>query len=298
MQELNLEIFEIIATEKACDIAFPLKEKMLIEVIKQFVERFKSDSGQLLFGGGTSLVCAYDELTKRFSEDADFRFVPCPKSTKHIRQDLINIAKSLDGFELVGEPISDSRKIEFRFNDTANLVQSHSSLRPYIKVEFFFTDKLFYPPVQKKLYSFYNKMADNLPETEVMCVSLQDTSIDKVSSFLWRIYSDNTEHSQYNPADMRHMHDLTFLSKCFCIDETFKLAVKQVFEEDLKHRLKKDISFRDISNQVIDLLVSNKKYKADFTKYVSNISYAKTAERLTFEEAVSAFQLLIKQLQD
>lgn len=91
MQEFNLEFFEMIALEKGCDIAFPLKEKMLIEVIKHFVSNFNSDSGQILFGGGTSLVCAYDELTKRFSEDADFRFVPCPKSTKKIREDLTKL---------------------------------------------------------------------------------------------------------------------------------------------------------------------------------------------------------------
>ena len=37
MQKLNLEFFEMIALEKGCDIAFPLKEKMLVEVIKHFV---------------------------------------------------------------------------------------------------------------------------------------------------------------------------------------------------------------------------------------------------------------------
>lgn len=39
------------------------------------------------------MVCAYDELTKRFSEDADFRIVPCPNSTKNIRERLTDIVK-------------------------------------------------------------------------------------------------------------------------------------------------------------------------------------------------------------
>ena len=254
----------MIALEKGCDIAFPLKEKMLIEVIKHFVSNFNSDSGQILFGGGTSLVCAYDELTKRFSEDADFRFVPCPKSTKKIREDLTKFAHSMEDFKLVGEPISDSRKIEFRFIDNANLVQEHSSLRPYIKVEFFFTDKLFYPPEKRKLTSLYNKIARLPPETEVLCVSLQDTSIDKISSFLWRIYSDGTANSQYNSADMRHLHDLAFLSHCFKVDAKFSDSFRTTFETDVKNRLKSDISFEDISERVYSALSENKKYEKDF----------------------------------
>ena len=50
-----------------------MKENFLLQVIKQFVERLKLPEGyNFIFGGGTSLVCAYDELTKRFSEDGDF----------------------------------------------------------------------------------------------------------------------------------------------------------------------------------------------------------------------------------
>lgn len=43
MKTLDFEIFEIIAADKGCDVAFPVKEKMLIEVIKQFVTRFSSE---------------------------------------------------------------------------------------------------------------------------------------------------------------------------------------------------------------------------------------------------------------
>ena len=297
MQKLNLEFFEMIALEKGCDIAFPLKEKMLVEVIKHFVSNFNSDSGQILFGGGTSLVCAYNELTKRFSEDADFRFVPCPKSTKKIREDLTELANSMEEFKLVGEPISDSRKIEFRFIDRANLVQEHSSLRPYIKVEFFFTDKLYYPPEKRKLTSLYNKIAELPPETEVLCVSLQDTSIDKISSFLWRIYSDGTEHSQYNSADMRHLHDLAFLSRCFEVDAKFSDSFRTTFETDIKSRLKSTVSLEEISEHVYSALSENKKYEKDFKRYVSNISYAKKDELLQFDDAVSRFKDLMKLIQ-
>ena len=154
---LDFEVFEQIADEKQCDIAFPIKEHFLIQVIKQIIGHLHTEAGNLIFGGGTSLVCAYDELTKRFSEDADFRFVPCPKSTKSIRSEITNIIRNLDGFKLDGEPLSDSRKIEYHLIDTDNVIKKHSSLRPYIKIEVFFTDNLFYDPVLLPLQSFYDK---------------------------------------------------------------------------------------------------------------------------------------------
>lgn len=296
MKTLDFEIFEIIAADKGCDVAFPVKEKMLIEVIKQFVTRFSSENGKLIFGGGTSLVCAYNELTKRFSEDADFRFVPCPKSTKSVRNELTQIAQSLDGFELVCEPISDSRKIEFHFKDNQNFVQKHSSLRPYIKLEVFFTDNLFYTPETKSLTSFYNKITGEGAETEVACVSLKDTSIDKISSFLWRIYSNKTKNSQYNPADMRHLHDLTFLTKQFNIDDTFREHFLDVFNCDMKFRLKEDISLDEIIKDVLTILRTDKKYEIDFVRYVSNMSYAKTSEQLTYDKALDSFFKLMKDI--
>ena len=90
MEPLDLAILKQIAIEKGCDIALPIKEKQAIEVVRQFFVRVADHAecreGELLFGGGTSLVCAYDELIQRFSEDVDLRFCPRPKSTRSLRQ--------------------------------------------------------------------------------------------------------------------------------------------------------------------------------------------------------------------
>lgn len=297
MEALDAEVFEMIALEKSCDIAFPIKEKMLIEVTKQFTTRFSSKDGILIFGGGTSLVCAYNELTKRFSEDADFRFVSNCKSTKSIRNDLIHIAETLDGFKLVDTPLSDSHKLEFRFKDKFDFVQKHSSLRPYIKVEIFFTSDLFYEAQKRTLISSYNKMLGLEPEAQVLCVSLQDTAIDKISSFLWRMYSQETDNPQYKPEDIRHLHDLTFLLQQFVVDDEFKEHVKKVVSSDINSRIKKDISCDTIVDYVINELINNKRYEKEFIQYVSNISYAKTAEQLKYHDAVRAFRGYALELQ-
>lgn len=286
---LDFEVFEQIADEKQCDIAFPIKEHFLIQVIKQIIGQLHTEAGNLIFGGGTSLVCAYDELTKRFSEDADFRFVPCPKSTKSIRLEITNIIRNLDGFKLDGEPLSDSRKIEYHLIDTDNVIKNHSSLRPYIKIEVFFTDNLFYDPILLPLQSFYDKETSNKDDVKILCVALEDTSIDKISSFLWRIVSSTTEHSQYNPADMRHLNDLVYLLPKLSIDEKFAKSLLSVFSEDVKYRLKQDISLKEIVNQVIELLKTDKRFKSDYEQYVANISYAKTNDRYSFERACDVF---------
>ena len=286
---LDFEVFEQIADEKQCDIAFPIKEHFLIQVIKQIIGQFHTEAGNLIFGGGTSLVCTYDELTKRFSEDADFRFVPCPKSTKSIRLEITNIIRNLDGFKLDSEPLSDSRKIEYHLIDIDNVIKKHSSLRPYIKIEVFFTDNLFYQPVSKTLQSFYDKEADIKDDTQVLCVALEDTSIDKISSFLWRIVSTTTEHSQYNPADMRHLNDLIYLLPKLSIDKKFAKSLLSVFSEDVKYRLKQDVSLKAIVNQVMELLKTDKRFKSDYEQYVANISYAKTSDRYSFERACDVF---------
>lgn len=286
---LDFEVFEQIADEKQCDIAFPIKEHFLVQVIKQIIKQIHTEIGNLIFGGGTSLVCAYGELTKRFSEDADFRFVPCPKSTKSIRAEITDIIKSLNGFQLIEEPLSDSRKIEYHLIDTNNVIKKHSSLRPYIKIEVFFTDNLFYDPVLLPLQSFYDKETNNKDDVKILCVALEDTSIDKISSFLWRIVSTTTEHSQYNPADMRHLNDLVYLLPKLSIDKKFAKSLLSVFSEDVKYRLKQDILLKEIVNQVIELLKTDKRFKSDYEQYVANISYAKTNDRYSFECACDVF---------
>lgn len=286
---LDFEVFEQIADEKQCDIAFPIKEHFLVQVIKQIIKQIHTEIGNLIFGGGTSLVCAYGELTKRFSEDADFRFVPCPKSTKSTRAEITDIIKSLNGFQLIEEPLSDSRKIEYHLIDTNNVIKKHSSLRPYIKIEVFFTDNLFYDPVLLPLQSFYDKETNNKDDVKILCVALEDTSIDKISSFLWRIVSTTTEHSQYNPADMRHLNDLVYLLPKLSIDKKFAKSLLSVFSEDVKYRLKQDILLKEIVNQVIELLKTDKRFKSDYEQYVANISYAKTNDRYSFECACDVF---------
>lgn len=223
------EVFEKISQNKGCDISFPLKETFLLHVIKQFLEKLKLPNNyNFIFGGGTSLVFAYDELTKRFSEDADFRIVPKPTHTKDIRNQLKIIANSLDNFK-IENCIENSNMITFLFKVIDFDIPLNETIRPYIKMEIFFTNNLFYKPIEKELLSSYNRYTGIKSDTKALCVSLEDTTIDKISSLLWRITSNNNNsNTKYDKSDIRHLHDLAYLYPKINIDKQFKDYLIQV----------------------------------------------------------------------
>ena len=276
------EVFEKISQDKCCDIAFPIKENFLLQIIKQFNQKLKLPNGyEFIFGGGTSLVCAYNELTKRFSEDGDFRIVPKPKHTKNIREQLEKIANSLTNFKLI-DCKNDSQVITFLFIPIDFNMPLLKTIRPHIKIEICFTDNLFYKAETKKLVSSYNKYAGIDFETEMLCVSLEDTAIDKISSLLWKILSRKTTTSKYDKMDIRHLYDLTYLYPKLNFDKYFKNYLLKVCNSDIKDRLKTDEVFEDVVNKVLIELKTNKIYKKEFKMYVENISYEKTDKQLTF----------------
>lgn len=293
----DFERFETIAVDRTCDIAFPIKEKLLIEIVKAFFTRLPDLGGTLLFGGGTSLVCAYDELTMRFSEDADFRYYPAPKSTKKVRQALTEIAESLEGFRLAEPPRSDSHKIVFQFEDTTGLLPQHSALRPFIKAEVFFAKRLFYPICERPVISSYNRVFGDPPEITAPCVPLGDTAIDKLGALLWRLYSQTTDRSRYQSADVRHLHDLVFLRPFLTIDETFRGNFAEVVTRDITERAKGTLSIREVADVVIRSLQDPAfHYAQDFAKYVSEMSYEEDEKRLTYARACENFQSLLQEI--
>lgn len=287
----KIETFERIAMDLGCEPVFPEKENFLIQVIKQLNEGLSFEEGRLVFGGGTCLARAYN-IMERFSEDADFRFVSDLKSTKAIRNKITQFMQSLDGFELVEGPgdISTVAKYQFNYSKHPDFTKN-KALRPHIQIEIFFSDGLKYPTQRKTICSLYNKYEGLNPETELDCVALEETAIDKISSLLWRIGSD-----KYHPSDMRHLHDLALLYKYLNIDEKFKAVFKEVYQEDISKRLKTGISLEQSIRVAIDALSEDNIYKEDYKNYVLEMSYAKDSENMTFEQAFEQFEKLVKNL--
>ena len=290
----KIETFKRIEADFGCNPILPEKEYFLMQVIKRLTENLSFSEGRLVFGGGTSLARAY-KVMKRFSEDGDFRFVPNAllASTKQIRKKLTNFIESLDGFELSEKPENDSSRIKFKLDYAKHSEFTKSSaLRPYIQVEIFFSDALRYPVERKAISSLYNEYEGLEPETELDCVAMEETAIDKISSLLWRIGSDD----DYHPADMRHLHDLAILSDKLTIDEKFIQTLTAVHNKDMKNRTKDSKDLRKNIEDTVAVLSNRKSYNTDYKNYVMAMSYAPDSENLSFEQALAKFDYIAKRL--
>lgn len=184
------DMFEFIANKLGVDPALPEKESFVVQVIKQFAEKWRYSGGLLVFGGGTSLSCGYQAIN-RFSEDIDFRFFPRPKSTFKVRESLTKFVKNLDGFALIGAPAEDSHRIIFNLDYSKNpAFTKRGTLKEFIKLEIYFSDWLNFQPSVRPITSMHNSFAELPPETEMSCVALEETAADKISALLWRIEPD------------------------------------------------------------------------------------------------------------
>lgn len=298
MEPLDLAILKQIAIEKGCDIALPIKEKQAIEVVRQFFARVADHAecreGELLFGGGTSLVCAYDELIQRFSEDVDLRFCPRPKSTRRLRQVFSEVASSLEGFKLVDSPRADSRKIEYHLKPVEYDLWQHSALRSHIKLEIFFADRLSYPAFLRPLTSIYHRICGFPPEAIIPCVALEQTAIDKLCALIWRVYSQGLTNSRYDPADMRHLNDLAYLSDRLKVDGAFVQAFREAFVADSAARLKSPPDPEALIQVALHRLSHIPSYAKDFKRYVENVSYAKQPP--SFDDCLATLMALLEKI--
>ena len=95
---------------------------------------------------------------------------------------------------------------------------------------------------------------------------------------------------------MRHLHDLFFLAPKLDIDRTFKSNMLEVFKSDISHRMRTQYTFDVCVKDVITLLQHNKQFKSDYEQYVANMSYAKNADRLSFEDACKSFEELTSKI--
>jgi len=291
----DFEILKTIAQNYGLAETIPEKDYWVIFLIKKLSELSLPD-GYLVFGGGTSLVKAY-RVMKRFSEDIDFRFISETSlnrtrrsKIKHIIADCL---KTLSPLSLYGEPDARNEntllfyKLNYPRDERFN---KNTALRPFIKLEIFFTD-IHYPPVKCPLISFYNEHERLQPEVVFNCVAIEDTAIDKISSLLWRIGT-----GKYESTDIRHLHDVAMLCDRITIDDKFKKILNAVHIKDITTRAKSGNELKCSINTVITNLSQNKQYARDYKNYVSNMSYAPDSENLSFEQARNRFVLLTEKI--
>jgi predicted nucleotidyltransferase component of viral defense system len=297
----KIEVLEQIAYKLGREPALAEKDNFVVWIIKQLTGLTFTE-GRLVFGGGTSLAKGY-KIIQRFSEDIDFRFVsdkPLARNQKSkIKHKITDFLSSLDGFSFKEEPEAMNKNTLLKYNlkyPRDKAIMASSSLRPYIKIEVFFTD-IHYPPMKCLISSLYNEYEKLPPETEFDCVALEDTAIDKISSFLWRIISRDKSQpigSPLNdPSVIRHLYDLAFLKGKIKIDVKFKKLLLDTFKSDMDNRVKRTEDLKEVAEQVVATLESNNTYRQEYKRYVDDMSYEPDADKLSFDRAVEEFKRLM-----
>ncbi len=301
---LNPEIILEIATELGVAPSFIEKDWYAVQTIKLISEHSTNEIAAI-FSGGTSLSKGYG-LIERFSEDIDFQIITkAPTSRGERRAFRTAIIALVNGHPDLSV---DAASIESR--DSSNFFsfnilypQTHKldgALRANLLLEMSFKEDAV--PVEKRdIQSFFAEFTKDSAETEIDCVTPVKTAADKFSALLWRIIvrdrSEELGTTKNDPTIIRHLHDLSALEKLALADEGFIAIVNATFKADIEARrggIDPTLSLSDCTTQAQAILTSqDKEYRAEYTKYVEAMSYAKDDERTDYTKALASFAQLI-----
>lgn len=203
-------IFEEIAIELGVDPAFVEKDWYAVQVLRAIAD---IPPGPIIpvFSGGTCLSKAY-KLSKRFSEDLDFRgnFIDgrASKSVRRtFRESVLAAAENINGINLDRNHVEmGSSFFKFPLSYT-NLFPKPGALRQDLQVEFSYTQ-----PKRdcetRPVSSFVATFSNAEPETQLPCLSPIETAADKLCALTWRILKRDRDSDDDDPAMIRQLHDL------------------------------------------------------------------------------------------
>ena len=267
------------------------------------------DTMQPVFSGGTSLSKGYD-LIKRLSEDLDFKVDPgelnqkdAIKAFREWRRGLIESIRDSGEWALEDEDIeilNNSAFVRCRIGYKSTVPLSPAlrpSNRPEIKLEMSLTAPAM-APQGRQLQSWVSLANKEKPEVSDMpCVAPVETAADKLSALTWRVLSRDRTSEKDDKAMIRHLHDLAALKTLAISDPDFPLLVAELLISDAK-RGKLPAELSDLQGKArlqkaLDIIRSDKEYRAEYDQFVLGMSYAAEGEVPSFDQALKSVQNLI-----
>jgi hypothetical protein len=262
----------------------------------------KFNDANIIFSGGTCLSKAYNKI-KRFSEDVDFRINTSHNFTRaekrNLRAFVINTLKSIEEFKVLENTLVKRNESNFFSIDIeySKNFEINQALRPNLKLEFTFDNVLL--PVQKlEVKSIIGEFVKDYPSTFIDCISPVETAANKLSALIWRIDIKNRTKNlgciENDPTIMRHLHDLSAL-KNEVLNSAFMTILKSSFEMDKgRHGSNYNRELKEFLKITLDKLIRDKEYKKEYEMFVSSMSYAKTAEMITFDSAIKSLDKIVE----
>ncbi len=149
-------------------------------------------------------------------------------------------------------------------------------------------------PEERPISSFVAEFTNDSPETKILCLSPLETAAEKFSALLWRVNKRNRRDEQDDPTMIRHLQDLHALrGYVHSRDTAFYEMVNTSFEADEKKiRRFTGMALPEAIERMLDKLNGDEMYKVEYDRFVSRMSYAKSEDMVSFEDAVDFLGML------
>lgn len=218
MKTITLEQIEIIKAfefESSLPTSVLEKDILITEILKELT---KIKSIEIFFCGGTSLSKGY-QLINRMSEDIDFKFfIPTNIASKtkkkqyrsQVKKELITIFNKMD-FITKNTARDENKYLLFELEYESRFPMS-VSLRPEIKVELT-ENTLLLSSTERPIQSFISMFLGRKPSFYFPCVTIQETILEKVLSFLRRIMVREMGYQRrdFDERLIRHVYDVAII---------------------------------------------------------------------------------------
>lgn len=300
-KQIDKELIQDIAVEYGISPSFVEKDLYVVNVLK-VISELNFDDAKIIFSGGTCLSKAYNKI-KRFSEDIDFRihmnhdFTRADK--RNLREFIIATLVKTEGFRVLDETLikrNESNFFSFDIEYPKNF-ELGQGLRPNLKLEFTF-DNILLAEQKLEVKSIIGAFVENSSSTFIDCISPIETAANKLSALMWRVdIKDRTKiigSIENDPTIMRHLHDLSALENEI-MNADFINILKTSFNSDKgRHGSNERMDLNDFLKVTLEKLRQDKQYKQEYEMFVNSMSYAKTAEIITFDLAINSLNKIIE----
>lgn len=252
-----------------------------------------------VFSGGTSLSKGWG-LIKRFSEDIDFKVgVKAPsknavsKAGKVFRTKVLE-AMAANGFQLTEEPFVRHGGLFFRASfEYGAAYKMAAGLRRGLQVEITFMETA-REPTSRPLRSLVAEAQKAAYEIEgLLCVDPIETAADKLSALAWRSHSRDRNDPDDDPTVVRHLHDLAALASMTEDNFEFAALVLQILDADAPRAKDPAIGGIGLLNRMLPKVTTDALWRAEYEKFVSEVSYAPPDELIDFDTAVARCQRIV-----
>lgn len=293
VKQYNQEIATKIAIALGVDETFIEKDFYIKDVLQIMNEISDNNPGIICaFAGGTSLSKAYNVI-KRFSEDVDIKVISDSPLSRGQRRSLMKkITRTFEQHKYFN--ITNIKKRNehqyLNFNiEYPKKNHENSPLRPSIKIELNF-EKNLYPAEVQAISTIIDDFMKNKNHIYMPCVSIKETSINKVSALMWRLSKDS------DPTLTRHLHDLSALESSILKNNKFRAFLIKVWEQD-KSRSSDPVVFDSIDDQLDKLMkvIEQDKsiFEQNYNNFVDTMAFGDKVHIISFDQALKSLENII-----